>query len=604
MRSSIARPPDSALDERETLAPGAAGQDPPALAIRLPLAAQSDPRAAWRQAIGSLLLYSIITAVLFWPVLRGLRDTFPMDLGDPPNESWLVAWGVHALTTDPGQLLGGNIYYPRANALIYNDNLLGLLPLATPIYLLSGDNTALTYNALFLLSFVLCGLATFLLARRLTGSVPGAFLAGIIVAYCPYRMVHLSHLNQLSGQWVPLVLLFWERGRAAADPERPGLLWPELAAMGLFFALQALCSLYYAAFLAICLLIYLLLAIRLLGWRRLRRFTLATALTGAATFAALLPVLLPYLRQQGRVGAVRGPEQVLYFSADVRDFLHMPSFSTLYGWTESALGVPARDAHQYLFPGLVCLGLAWIGWRTRRARPEIRIYGIIAIVTAILALGRQLKLFDRVYNLPLPYALLYDHLPGFHSFRDPARFFYIGFICLALLAAWGLATLLGNLPAVPPRRRTLLAALLCLAALAEYWIAPIPTPHVAVGNAVPPVYHWLKAQPANTPVLELPIGQQNATIWSQQALMTYYATYHWRPIVNGVGGYTPDGYEADARTLSSWPNDAALRLLRRWGVRYVIWHPDWMGKPAPTNGPRTPLVARMPDGTTIFKVSA
>ena len=67
---------------------------------------------------------------------------------------------------------------------------------------------------------------------------------------------------------------------------------------------------------------------------------------------------------------------------------------------------------------------------------------------------------------------------------------------------------------------------------------------------MPPVYRWLKAQPADTAVLELPIGQQNAVIWSQQALMTYYATYHWRPIVNGVGGYTPDGYEADARTLN------------------------------------------------------
>lgn len=281
----------------------------------------------------------------------------------------------------------------------------------------------------------------------------------------------------------------------------------------------------------------------------------------------------------------------------------MPTFSVLYGWTESALGVPARDAHQYLFPGLVCLVLAWLGWSGRKTNPEIRIYGIILVVAAILALGRELKMFDRLYNLPLPYMLLYDHLPGFHSFRDPARFMYIGFISLALLAAWGMARLLARLQGWQPRRRTILAALLCLAALAEYWITPIPTPRVAVGDAVPPVYRWLKAQPADTPVLELPIGQQNAAIWSRQALMTYYATFHWRPIVNGVGGYTPDGYEADARTLSRWPDQPALRLLNRWGVRYVIWHPDWIGKPGPADGPRTPLVARMADGTTVYRVA-
>ncbi|HVA92606.1 MAG TPA: hypothetical protein VNL71_22520, partial [Chloroflexota bacterium] len=363
-------------------------------------------RAAWRDSLFALLVYVAITAVMFWPVLRGLADTFPVDLGDPPNESWLVAWGVHALTTDPANLLQGNIYFPHAHALIYNDNMLGLLPLATPVYLLSGHNTALTYNVLYLLSFVLCGLFTFWLARRLTGSVTGALLAGIIVAYSPYRMVHLSHLNQLSGQWVALILLFWERARAAARPDATSRLWPELAAMALFIVLQALCSIYYTVFLATCLFIYLLLDIAIRGWPRVRRFAIGAALAALAAGAVLLPVLVPYLQLQNRVNTVRSPEQVLYFSADLRDFLHMPRFSSLYGWTESALGVPAHDAHQYLFPGVVATVLAVIGWRLRRLQPEIRIYGILLVVTAILSLGRQLKVFDQVYSFPLPYALL------------------------------------------------------------------------------------------------------------------------------------------------------------------------------------------------------
>ncbi|MDB5056680.1 MAG: hypothetical protein JWO59_152, partial [Chloroflexi bacterium] len=560
--------------------------------------------AAWRDALLACVAYVAITALLFLPLVRNITNAFPVDLGDPPNESWLVAWGVHALTTAPSQLLQGNIYFPHPNALVYNDNLLGLLPLSTPLYLLSGHNTAFTYNALYLLSFVMCGIFTFLLARRLTGSVAGAFLAGIIVAYSPYRMVHLSHLNQLSGQWLPLVLLFWERARAASSDERRETLWVECVALGVFFALQALCSIYYAAFLATCLLIYLAVYVRQVGWERARRFTAGVAVTGAALAAVLLPFFLPYLRLQGRVGTVRGPDQVLYFSADVRDFLHMPRFSALYGWTEQALGVPLHDAHQYLFPGLVAVGLAALGWRLRRAIPEIRIYGLILAVTAILSLGLQLKLFDRVFSFPLPFALLYDHVPLFHSFRDPARFFYIGFVCLALLAAWGMAALESHLGSWRPARRFALVALLCVVALAEYWINPIATPHVAVGNEMPPVYQWLKAQPAQTPVLELPIGQQDAVIWSHQAMMTYYATYHWQPIVNGVGGYTPDGYEADARILNRWPDAASSRLLLRWGVKYVIWHADWTGRAAPPDAASRPLAARFADGVTVYKVLA
>jgi hypothetical protein len=563
-----------------------------------PSASSQSSSGKWRDAMLALMAYTAITAVMFWPVLRGLSDTFPVDLGDPPNESWLVAWGVHALTTAPGQLLQGNIYFPHAHALIYNDNMLGLLPIATPVYLLSGHNTALTYNVLYLLSFVLCGVFTFLLARRLTGSVPGAFLAGIIVAYSPYRMVHLSHLNQLSGQWVPLILLFWERARSAARPGSEARLWPEFAAMAVFIVLQALCSIYYIVFLATCLVIYLLIDLIMRGWAELRRFMVGAILASVAAGVVLLPVIAPYLQLQNRVDTVRGPEQVLYFSADARDFLHMPSFSSLYGWTESALGVPAGDAHQYLFPGLIACVLAFVGWGLRRQRQEVRIYGILLLVTAVLSLGRQLKIFDRVYTIPLPYAALYDHVPGFHGFRDPARFFYIGFFCVALLAAWGLGALLARLPS----RRETVAALVCVAALAEYWINPIATPHIAVGSAIPPVYHWLETQPADTAVLELPIGQQNAVIWSYQAMMTYYATFHWRPIVNGVGGYTPAGYESDAATLNKWPTPAAEKLLRTWGVRYVIWHPAEVGRPGPANRPATPLVWRGTDGTSVYAV--
>jgi hypothetical protein len=569
-----------------------------------------------RAALLALVGYVAITGVMFWSLLQHITNSFPMDLGDPPNEAWVVAWGVHALSTDPSQLLGGNIYYPHANALIYNDNLLGLLPFAVPVYRASGGNTALTYNVLFLLSFVLCGFTTYLLARYLTRSGAAGFLAGLIVAYCPYRMVHLSHLNQLSGAWLPLCFLFLERTRMASRPGSQKPVWPELVGFGISLGLQFLCSIYYTAFFLVCLVLYVLFYALRDGWWPLQRFVIGIAAAIAGTTFVLLPVISAYLQLRGRVDAVRGPEQVLYFSADLRDFLHMPTFSTLYGWTSSVLGVPTQDAHQYLFPGVIALLLALIAWRHRKLLPDVWVYLLLVLITAVLSLGRQLKAFDRVYNFPLPYRLLYDYTPGFQGFRDPARFFYIGFICLALLAAWGFTILLAHLAyepsdaapqrrsrTLPPQiRRVIVAAVVCGAVLVEYWINPIDTPHVAVGNAIPPEYLWLQQQPAGTPILELPIGQQNATIWSEQAMMTYYASYHWQPIVNGVGGYTPDGYDDDVTALSDYPGSDALALLRAWHVRYVFWHSAWMKQPAPHNGPETPVVHVWPDGTIVYAV--
>ncbi len=550
------------------------------------------------------MAYAAITLVQFWPVVRHIGNSFPQDLGDPPNESWLVAWSVHALTTTPSQLLQGNIYYPHANALIYNDTLLGLLPISTPLYLLSGGNAAFTYNVLFLLSFVLCGAFTYLLARYMTGCTAGAFLAGLVVAFCPYRMAHLGHLNQLSGQWLPLVLLFWERARDAAGDGSRARLARELAALVVFYAMLALCSIYYAAFLATCLLVYLLAYVAHSGRQQARRFVAGVVVAGVALAAILLPVIVPYLRLQNTAASERGRDQAIYFAADLRDFLRMPPFSVIYGWTDGVLGVRGADAPQYLFPGLVVLALALLAWRCRGESWEIRMYSGIALLSGVLAMGVQLKAFDRLYAIPLPFALLYDHVPGFHSFRDIARFFFIGFVALALLAAWGVRIVELRLS---PGRETgvrLVAFLLCAAVMLEYWIQPIAAPIVLTGSGVPPVYHWLKSRPAGTAVLELPIGQQNKDIWSQQALMTYYATYHWQPIVNGLGGYTPASYESDAATLNAWPAASASRLLIEWGVRYVIWHPDWTGRAFPPHAARLPLVERFPDGTQVYRVAA
>jgi hypothetical protein len=100
---------------------------------------------------------------------------------------------------------------------------------------------------------------------------------------------------------------------------------------------------------------------------------------------------------------------------------------------------------------------------------------------------------------------------------------------------------------------------------------------VPVGTAVPAVYRWLAAQPPGQPVLELPIGLANKTVWAQQAEMMYYATYHWQPIVNGTGGFAPPGYDHDAALYNSFPATATLRLLRTCHVRYVIVHRSWIG---------------------------
>ncbi len=517
----------------------------------------------------ALAVYGVISAALFPGVLAHLWNAFPGDLGDPPSQAWILAWDIHALSTHGGTLYDGNIFYPFHDVLAYQDTLLGLLPLAWPLLALSGS-AVFTYNVLFLLTFALCAWGAFLLARLLVGDGRAAFVAGLIYGFSAYRMVHLYHLNLLCGMWIPLALWSWEHVRRGERRHWLGV--------GLFFCLQALSALYYAAFLAVGLAMMLALQVRREAragrgavWR-----LLAGALATACCCAALLtPFFLPYLRVEHALGAARGLGQTAYFSADLRDFLHSVDLSVLYGWSGRVLGIGPDVALQYLWPGLTALCLALLGLSGSR-RPfggagRRLDYAVVGVAAAVFCLGPVLKVWGHVTTIPLPYLLLYE-LPGAAGLRDPARFGAIYTLALAVLAAYGAARLLEVRRRVAP----LLAALLAALVLAESWIAPLTVAALPVDQSAPAVYRWLAAHPDGGPVLELPIGLATKELWAHQAVMMYYATLHWHPIVNGTGGFAPPGYAHDAPRYASFPSATSLSLLRQRGVRYVVVHRSWV----------------------------
>src|SRR5919204_78539 len=479
----------------------------PALAAPRPIRAAGSlsrtparPRGAVSLAAGlALLAYGVITLGLFPTVVAHLANAFAGDLGDPPSQAWILAWDVHALRTNPAHLYDANIFYPFHEVLAYQDTLLGLLPLAAPVLLLTG-NAVLAYNLVFLLSFALCAWGAYLLARLLVGDSRAAFLGGLVYGFSPYRMVHLYHLNLLSGMWIPFALLCWERVRRGRRRHWLGV--------GVFFALQALSALYYAAFLAVALVV--LLAVHLRRARHghddlagpvLLRDALVTAVSCAL---ALLPFFAPYFRVEHALGASRTLAQTVYFAADLRDFLHSVNLSVLYGWTGHVLGVRPTDALQYLWPGAVALVLAlWgvaSGRHTRRSLPvPQRAYAVLLVVAAVLCLGPFLKVWGTQTGIPLPYLLLYG-LPGFAGLRDPARFGAIYTLCLSVLAAYGAAGLLRR----RPRHSTLVASVLCAAVLAESWIRPLPVAAFPVGTAVPAGCPPVPPPPPPAPAVGLP----------------------------------------------------------------------------------------------------
>src|SRR5262249_18638857 len=180
-----------------------------------------------------------------------------------------------------------NIFHPHPLTLGYSEHLAAQAFQILPIYWATG-NPILSYNLIFLSTFVLSGLGAFLLVRDLTDNPRAAFVAGAAYAFAPYRVASLPHIQVLSSAWMPFVLYGFRRYFATRR------LLP-LAGAAAAWLLQNLSCGYYLLFFSPIVVIYLMweLTVRQL-WTDARVVGAVTIACGVVV-AATTPYLLPYL---------------------------------------------------------------------------------------------------------------------------------------------------------------------------------------------------------------------------------------------------------------------------------------------------------------------
>ncbi|MEI7771649.1 MAG: hypothetical protein WCI67_16785, partial [Chloroflexales bacterium] len=375
-----------------------------------------------------------------WPLTAQLGAALP-GYGDAQFQAWVLAWDAHALTSGAARVWDAPIFYPYPDALAFSDSLLPLGLIAIPLIALS--DPILAYNVLLLLSFALSGWGIFLLARDVlddAGAPAGvaawsAFVAGAAFAFCSYRMSHITQLQLLQTYWLPPALLFLRRLLRPA--ERGGGRLRDALACGICAGLQASITLYYAFFAAAALGGYATLWAVVSLWRRTRygaplpwRQLGLGVIAAVAAAAVAVPFVLPYGRVYATLGIVRSPRELDNWSAPLGAYLAVPAQNRIYAGLSNALvGAPELA----LFPGaLVCALALLAAWavlqRVRRRCPYALLSDAIfwpALVGAafVLSLGTGVRL-ERggpPLPIPMPYPLLWAHLPGFGALRVPAE---------------------------------------------------------------------------------------------------------------------------------------------------------------------------------------
>lgn len=329
------------------------------------LARWCDPQTAW----SATAWYVVATIAMTWPLVLGLTRDIPGDLGDPLFNCWVLGWGAHHL----GQFLTGhldalsgfwnaNIFYPAPLALAYSEHLFAQVVQILPVYALTG-NLLFCYNLLFLSTYVLSGVGTYLLVRDLTGSPRAAFVAGLLYGFAPYRVPQIPHLQVLSSQWMPFVLFGLRRYFQSRRP------WPLAGAMVALLAQNLSCG-YYALFFAPFVAAYVLYEI--VQRRRVRDLRLWGTLVLAAGLVLLAnwPFIQAYRAVRAHGFERRSVTEIGSFSADVLSYATAGQALHLWGGRVNAM--PRGEGE--LFPGVVPVVLAsaalvWLGldaWQSAR----------------------------------------------------------------------------------------------------------------------------------------------------------------------------------------------------------------------------------------------
>ena len=615
--------------------------------------------SGWQLHGLALLFFVLLTFWLTWPVLPNIGRSLEQ-WGDALLQTYTLDWDAHALATDPLHLFNTNAFYPYQNSLAFSESLIGQAFLVTPLIWLT-DNPVLGYNVLLLLSFVLSGWGTYLLVYELTGSRGAGLVSGVIFAFFPNRFTQFSHLHLLATQWMPFCLLFLRRFLK-------NWRWRDGIGFGLCFALEILSSTYLGLFLVVCVGLYLVFkgflgassawrlraSVKAGSVRRLGRLLLIVIGTGLL----VLPFLKPYFDVKNDLGFERSQAEVENWSAAPNYYLDLFKFNRLneqflnpalqsLRWWE----VGGGERQLYLGLTAMCLGALGliVAWRRRKTDSDGLFYALLALVACVFTFGPVWH-SGRFGDVPLPYALLYNFLPGFQALRVPVRFIYVVALALAVLAGFGVSALLPRMRLLPFWSSLALGTVTGLLTFVYGWGIWVVVATIGVGGASfwwqrgtlfkprasyvfvtfiigllcfeyasdvsikdsdllhkpPPAALWLAQHPG--PVLNVPLSGTNYS----DMFYTYWSRLGWQPLMNGSSGFMPPAYDA---LRSSWgtefPSARFLTLLQGLEIRYLVIdsdspevQPTWANvQKALTNFPQLKLATHF-GGVYIYELQA
>lgn len=496
--------------------------------------------------------------------------------GDIAIFTWVLTWNCRVLETGQwATYWASNAMRPYPYATAFSENMMGLAPLACPVWWLT-RNPILTMNVTCLILVLLTAGTTFFVLRAVSRDRWAALVGTPVFAFYPWITWNLAlgHAHIIALFPLPVVVYanwrYWQDGAFRWWL----LLW---GAFLWTFLISLYLGIILTFFLVLWTALWFLADRSPFGFRRVRAWLLGLGLA----WLAMSPVLGVYYRVSRDMGAVRTLQHQTYFTGYAWVWLVPPPNAWL--WYQK-LGVlprprlpPQEDA---LFPGVLAVGLFGLSFALRGLPPWLRSLRWTGIVTALLALGPYAS--GPGWRVPAPYMLALYVYPPLWATRNPLRW-----SLPTMLVAGFLATAVGQRLGRRSRWTDLLRIGVVLG-LAVETFSVLPVEEALHPKLVRP-YRLLALRPEIETVVELPMPMAwvgeiygRPIAWLDEPERLLASTYHWKKLINGLTGLWPPIQYQLGSELEEFPTTHSIRLLQALGVDTVLLHERRYGPAAPT----------------------
>ncbi len=527
-----------------------------------------------RQYLKPLLIYLIISLVMFWEVTINFFSSVVNGYGDVYQSMfnlWWTPYSIFVLHQSP--YFTNFLFYPIGAELVTQT----LTPLAGIFSLpLQALGSAFAYNFLFFSSFALSGIFMFALANYFVKNRYAAFIAGLIFAFSPMHIAQsYSHLDWTIIEWVPLFLYFYVR--TINEQKARYAVFGAISFLFLTFMGDIEQGIMVLFATIVFTLLYLLFdRSKLLNRKALMNIGLLVVITLLLSSPFLL-AMYPYLtagvfsaaqQNSAVVSNMMWSDNLLSFflPSYYNGLFHSLSLSytqQIYALTYKGVSYQTNVAERVSYVGYAALALSALAVYADYKRHRLKNVGIwlaLGLFFAWMSLGPYLQIYGTVSGIPTIY-MLYRALPIFNIIREPGRFDMITTICIAMLAAYGFVTLTSGKEKKHAFRAMVAVSIIILI---EYNGMPLSgsfASQLITSTNIPVAYSQIGKIPGNFSVLILPdIPNSSATPAYYPGLATYYVTAMKKPI---IGGYTSRETANESLSVSLMPLSLSAAYLEQ-----------------------------------------